>query len=63
MMRDSLTDFRGGYTRDEWWGKKQAANAEQAAKFRADIGAPAAHGPNNYDGFPPDNGGDDDLPF
>lgn len=67
MMRDNLPDFRPTYTRDEWWGKKQAQNAEEATKYRAEIGAilkSAKPKDAGYEDFPTASDlEENDLPF
>ena len=43
QMAVGLIDYRDEYERDPYWQVKKAEYAQEAAKFRADAGAPPAH--------------------
>lgn len=53
----------GTYERAEFWEKRKQEYREQAAKFRADAGAPSMNG-GSFDAPPASlDDGEDDLPF
>lgn len=52
-----------GYTRPEYITARKKEYAEEAAKFRARIGAPAGKVDASFSDFPEEMAGDDDLPF
>jgi hypothetical protein len=51
------------YERDEWWGKKKEQYAKEAAEFRAKSRPASAKKSDDFEGFPDEVAGDDDLPF